>query len=765
MTKKSIVGAIAAGLSLVAVADVEKNGSRDAFLLQTRTTSVVVVREDGTWRLKHFGERVESVEGMRALAWRGPEGYNSLGQRRDDAYSVMGTRNLTAGINKSGGLQVTHANGSVTTDLIVDGAEIVKDAEGVTHAILRSRDRTLPFYVVQHFRAIGDCDVVETWVELHHDEIAPVRLGRMDSLAMVLPHVADEFHVLQLTSQWGGEGHVIENAVARGQTVSFGARSGVRDAWGANPAFMLSVGRRADEESGRVISGALCWSGSWKIEIERDSVDLLEIRAGADTSTGAYVLDPGRTLTLPKVALTYSDAGKGQVSRNFHRWARQWRLPAGGKTRPVLLNSWEGAYFDFTETVLTNMMEGVVALGGEMFVLDDGWFGNGSFARDNDSVGLGDWQVNERKLPHGLGYLSAEAKKRGLKFGLWVEPEMANTESVLMKVHPDWALRDADRPLHCGRGKTQVVLDLANPRVVDAMYGQLDALYSSVPDLAYVKWDANCDIHNPGSTVLGKDRQANVWFDYTQGLYALLSRLRAKYPTMDIQACSSGGGHMDYGFLGFADEFWTSDDTDARERVFIQWGAGHFYPACAMACHVTASPNHQTKRVTPLKFRFDVAMSGRLGFELHPAKMTSDEIAFAKRSVKDYKRIRSVVQQGDLYRLRSPYESNHAALMYVSEDRSRAVVFVYGLSRALQSDWLVPIRLLGLDPKRQYAVREINRVPGKAAHSHADGKIASGAAFAGMGLPVTLKGDWDSAVFELATEQCGDKPQEWTLKR
>ena len=750
--KKSKVffGALAAGLSLVAVAD--SGEGRETFLLRTRTTSVVVAREDGTWRLKHFGERVESSDGVKALAWRGPEGYNSLGQRRDDAYSVTGTRNHKAGINRSGGLQVTHANGSLTTDAVAGGGELIADAEGVEHLVLRSRDAVQPFFIVQHIRAILDCDAVETWVELRHEEPAAVRIGRMDSLAFVLPHVADEFHVLQLTSQWGGEGQIVENALVRGQTASFGARSGVRDAWGANPAFMLSVGPRASEESGRVIGGALCWSGAWKIEIEREANDLVEVRAGTDLFTGAYVLDPGRTLVLPKAVLTFSAAGKGRISRNLHRWARTCRLPDGGKERPVLLNSWEGTYFDFKESTLTSMMDGVAELGGEMFVLDDGWFGNGPYARDNDKVGLGDWQVNAAKLPHGLGWLAQEAAKRNLRFGLWVEPEMANTESALLKAHPDWALRDAGRPLRCGRGGTQVVLDLANPEVVDAVYGQLDSLYASVPGLSYIKWDANCDIHNPGSTALGKDRQANVWFDYTQGLYALLSRLRAKYPAMDIQACSSGGGHMDYGFLGYADEFWTSDDTDARERVFIQWGAGHFYPACAMACHVTASPNHQTKRETPLKFRFDVAMSGRLGFELHPSKMSAEEISFARKAVADYKRIRGVVQQGDLYRLRSPYAGNHAALMYVDGERRRAVVFVYGLSRALQSDWVPPIRLAGLNGAAHYRIREIDVAPDGRRHSFADGVLADGVALSSVGLPVTLKGDWDSAVFELVAE-------------
>lgn len=720
-----------------------------SFVLQTRTTSIVVCEEQNTWRLKHIGEKVDDPRGVKALAWRGPEGYNSLGQRQDSVYSVFGSSNVTMGINRSGGLRATHANGSFTTDPIALDGELVSDDDGARHLVLRSKDRVHPFFITQHFRALAECDVVETWVQFRHEEKGAVRLGKMDSLALVLPHVADEFHVLQLTSQWGGEGQVVENALARGQTLSFGSKSGVRDAWGANPSFMLSIGRRADETSGRVIAGVLCWSGTWKIELERDAVDLIEMRAGADTSTGDYVLDPGRTLVLPKVALTFSNHGKGRVSRNFHRWARRHCLPSGGKIRPILLNSWEGAYFDFNESVLTNLMSGAATLGGEMFVLDDGWFGNGKYARNNDSVGLGDWQVNEGKLPHGLVWLAEEAERRGLGFGLWVEPEMANTKSDFLTKHPDWALRDPGRPLLCGRGKTQVVLDLANKKVVDALYRQLESLYMSVPGLSYVKWDANCDILNPGSFALATDRQANVWFDYTKGLYELLSRLRGRFPALDIQACSSGGGHMDYGFLEYADEFWTSDDTDARERVFIQWGAGHFYPACAMASHVTASPNHQTKRATPLKFRFDVAMSGRLGLELSPAKLSKEELAFAQMAVADYKLIRPIVQQGDLYRLRSPYVGDHAALMYVDEDCSRAVVFVYGLTRALQSGWVSPLRLEGLDAAASYRVREISVASGGGRHSAAEGALVKGVALESLGLPLTLRGDWDSAVFLL----------------
>ena len=410
-------------------------------------------------------------------------------------------------------------------------------------------------------------------------------------------------------------------------------------------------------------------------------------------------------------------------------------MPHGDALHPILLNSWEGSYFSFTEKTLTDMMDGVREMGGEMFVLDDGWFGRGKYARDEinkDTSGLGDWVVNDRKLPHGLGWLADQAKARGLKFGLWIEPEMVNTNSALCVAHPDWMLQEPKRRTLLGRGKSQNTLDLCNPAVRDNLFVQIDAVYATITDLAYVKWDANGPISNLGSMSLPRDRQGNLWFDYTMGLYDLLARFQAKRPHVMTQACASGGGHMDFGFLRYADEFWTSDRTDPVDRVWIQWGASQFYPASAMACHVTASPNHQSGRETPLKYRFDVAMSGRLGFELHPKDLTAEELAYAKARVAQYKRIRPIVQRGDLYRLVSPYENPCAALSYVSADRSRAVVFVYGLDKPL--DMAATLQLDGLDSARSYVVR---------------GMVRTGADLMRRGLDIALKGRYASDVIEV----------------
>ncbi|MCR5413628.1 MAG: alpha-galactosidase [Kiritimatiellae bacterium] len=638
-------------------------------------------------------------------------------------------------IVKHAGLQVIHADGAVTLRLKEAGRREFRE-EGSLHTVITLEDETRPFRVVRHVRTWDDVDAVETWVEISHSEGGPVRLLRADSFASRVDVPAKDVHVLSLSGKWGREANVCESRVANGQIVELSSKSGTRDAWESNAAMMVSFGP-SGEESGDVLGVALEWTGTTSRRIRRNwDGSQTEVFAGVDMTSGPYVLDPGKVFVAPKAVLVWSTRGKGEVSRQYHRWARNHLMPHGRDLHPVLLNSWEGSYFSFTEQTLLDMMDGVKELGGEMFVLDDGWFGRGKYARDEknrDKTGLGDWVVNERKLPRGLSFLAEEAEKRSLKFGLWVEPEMVNTRSFLAEEHPDWILREEGRPLALGRGGTQVVLDFTNPAVRDHIFRCLDKVYASVPTLAYIKWDCNQNISNPGSMHLPADRQPNLWYDYTMGLYSLLGRFGAKRPDVMVQACASGGGHMDFGFLRHADEFWTSDDTDPYMRVFIQWGASQFYPASAMACHVTASPNHQTKRATPLKYRFDVAMCGRMGFELHPKNLSKEEIAFAKRAVADYKRIRPVVQQGDLYRLASPYENPYSALMYVSGDRSRAVVFVLGLKEKGEHE--VSLGLQGLDG--EYSIEEID------CDSPRDFR------FGGKKLGFGLSGPYDSAVFEL----------------
>ena len=660
-------------------------------------------------------------------------------------------------IVKHAGLQAIHADGSVTLRMEVSDRSETDEAGSKTYRTV-FRDACHPFEATRFVKEWKDCGVVETWYELRHDEPGAVKLLKADSFAHGFDTAADPVSVLSLSGSWGSEANIVVSPVGNGQIVELSSKSGTRDAWEANAAMMALFGDGVDEERGKALGVALEWTGTTCRRIRRSwDGKRTEIFAGVDMTSGPYTLDPGVVFRTPKAVLVWSDRGRGEVSRRYHRWARRHLMPHGADLRPVLLNSWEGSYFGFTEQTLIDMMDGVKEMGGEMFVLDDGWFGCGEYARDSrnkDSAGLGDWRVNPEKLPNGLGRLSDEAAKRGLKFGFWVEPEMVNTKSRLADARPEWLLKDGKRPLLLGRGGTQTVLDLANPDVRDNLFSQLDAVFSSVPSLAYVKWDCNQNLSNPGSASLAADRQPNLWYDYTAGLYELLGRLRSKYPEVAIQACASGGGHMDFGFLRYANEFWTSDNTDPYRRVFIQWGASQFYPASAMACHVTASPNHQTKRETPLKYRFDVAMTGRLGFELHPKDLSPEEIAFAKAAVADYKRIRPVVQRGDLYRLVSPYERPLASLMYADEEKSHAVLFALGLDA--EGERTETIALRGLDPGAEYSVREINR--GDRVHADLPSAPIPAGELTGRGLTVTLRGRYDSAVFEIAASPDGMLP-------
>ncbi|MBO7721519.1 MAG: alpha-galactosidase [Kiritimatiellae bacterium] len=740
-------------LSLAAAA---AGAADDTVKLDTPTTTMTFRRDaDGVWLMPYYGAKIEDAADAEALEGDPCRHDGRIGavagQAKPASYSVYGAKEFGIDANKSGGLCVKHDDGTMASELVGLGAEWIDDKTAAKHLVLPMKDSVHDFLVLQHFRVFDDTDAVETWTEFSNRETGAVELYRMDSAALTFPLLADEFHFMSLTGQWGCENQISESELPRGQAVVISSRNGVRDAWFANPAFMLSVGRRADECSGTVIGGVLAWSGAWSISAHRDYADLLELRLGADNANGAYRLEPGSSVTAPKAVLVRSDRGKGAVSRELHRWARNHRLPHGRELRDIVLNSWEGAYFDFDERRLVRMMDGLAEMGGEMFVVDDGWFGNGRYARDNDRNGLGDWRVNARKLPRGLGHLAGEAKSRGLKFGLWVEPEMVNVTSELYTRHPEWAMRCKGRPLGTGRGGTQCVLDFTNPDVVDNISSQLGAILDAAPGISYFKWDANANFFNVGSPTSGRDQ--NLYFDYTAGLYEVLKRLRAKRPDLIVQACSSGGGRMEYGFLGYADEFWPSDDTDARERVFIQWGAGMFYPANAIAAHVTVSPNHQTMRETPLKYRFDVAMSARLGLELDPRKMSAEDTGFAKRCIAVYKSIRPVVQQGELYRLVSPYGRTYAAQMHVSTDCRRAVVFVWGLNRGPCKDFIPPVRLDGLAPDLRYRVTEVNLPDGAGGHCGASGSAVSGQALMAAGLPVYIgKGDYDSAVFVLEAQ-------------
>lgn len=727
--------------------------------LETPASRLVLAKRGGVWTFAHLGAKGGDPAELAALAAARPYACNHLAAGTAETYPAFGSSRGQNGFalgDARGALQARHADGDVSVDWEARSCDFSPARGGApAEAAIVYADRAHPsFTATQHFAAHADCDVFETWVELRHEEEGPVALSRMDSFCLETAGLGDRFHLLSLSGQWASEANVAEDELLRGREVVLGARSGVHDSWENAPFFMLSVGPApAREESGTVLAGALCWSGAWEMRFRHEWSHELRVSAGAANLSGPYVLEPGRTLALPKFVFSWSERGKGAASRALHAWARRHLMPHGGAPRPVVLNSWEGVKFDLSEKRLVAMMDGARALGAECFVVDDGWFGRGAFARNDAGHGLGDWTHDPEKFPGGLAPLAKEAEKRGLRLGLWFEPEMADVESELLRSHPDWAMQEPGRPRRLQRGGGQVVLDLPNPAVRDAVFRAIDAAVRAVPGLSYVKLDSNAEIANFGSPWLGPERQGNLWFDFTAGLCEILARLRAAHPDVAFQSCASGGGRADFGSLAFADEFWASDNTGAQQRVLVQWGWSQFLPACAMAAHVTASPNRHTRRASSLKYRFDVAFSGRLGIELRPEELSEGEIAYARRRVAEYKRLRPVIQGGDLYRLASPYEGDHAAMMFVAPDRRRAVVTVCGLSRKASDGRLAPLKLPGLDPNARYRMREIGlALPGEAQDTHTvfSGKTFSGAALAAAGIPFDLGPGDDSFVLELA---------------
>jgi len=526
------------------------------------------------------------------------------------------------------------------------------------------------------------------------------------------------------------------------------SKKGVRTTQSESPSYLLSINGPAKENTGVVYAGSLAWSGNFALSFELDESGILNMLGGMNPFAATYNLKPKQKLQTPEMVLSYSSKGKGQISRNYHDWSRKYALAHGDKIRPIILNSWEGAYFNFDEKVLTDMMDNAASFGIEMFVLDDGWFGN-NYPRNGDNAGLGDWQVNKKKLPRGINYLADYAVNKGLKFGIWIEPEMVNPESDLAKKHPEWVVMSGKRDILPMRN--QWLLDLSNPKVQDFVFDTFDQVVSMSPNISYIKWDANRHVDNVGSEYLSRENQTHFWYDYVKGLYKVYDRIRAKYPDIEIQLCSSGGGRLDFGALKYHDEFWASDNTNPLNRIFIQYGSNTFFPAIATAAHVSTSPNHQTGQMLPLKFRFDVAMSGRLGMELQPKDIVGDDYAFAKNAIDEYKLIRPVVQFGDLYRLRSPYdESGWASLMYVSKDKKQAVCFAYSLKYHDRTTFF-ETKLNGLDPNKNYKIKELNTKSGNHSFS-GDGKVFNGDFLMKSGVVLNIGNPFDSSVL-LITEE------------
>ena len=731
MHKRIFLIAAAAFLSLVMAAQVRVTSPGTELLLDAQAGKEL--------KVIYFGARLADAH-LLSVAAAGTCGCN--------AYPAYGMQ-----CPSEAALGVTHSDGSLATELLVETvSQSIENGAQITR--VRLKDIVYPFYVTICWRAYQDVDMIETWTEIENLEKKPVTLTRFDS--GFLPVRRGEVWLSHLTGTWANEGRLVQEPLNAGVKL-IKNKDGVRNSHTSHAEVMFSLDGKPQENTGRVIGAALCYSGNYELRIDTGDTDWHQFFAGINPDNSSYTLAPKEVFRTPELALTWSDEGLSGASRNFHKWARSHKMAHGDRLRKILLNSWEGVYFDINEAGMDQMMSDIASMGGELFVMDDGWFGV-KYPRITDNCALGDWQVDPKKLPAGVPGLVECAKKHGIKFGIWIEPEMSNTVSELYEKHPDWVIKAPQREPVLGRGGTQVVLDLGNPAVQDFVFKVVDDIMTENPEIDYIKWDANMAIMNHGSQYLPKDRQSHMYIEYHRGFAKVCDRIRAKYPDVTIQACASGGGRANYGVMPWFDEFWVSDNTDALQRIYMQWGTSYFFPAIAMASHISAAPNHQTFRTIPIKFRIDVAMSGRLGMEIQPKNMTPDEIELCRNAIREYKEIRPVVQLGDIYRLVSPYDGlDMASMMYCSPEKDKAVFYWWKLETFCDQHF-PRVRMVGLDPDKLYRVHELNRIDNVPLPY--EGKVFSGKFLMDSGLEIPYghtvdyhkQNDWSSRVLYLAAE-------------
>lgn len=707
---------------------VRAQSEQPLILIQTRHTALVYkVNSKMQLSQAYFGARLTDEND-----------YKQIKTNLGDAFVTGG------GIyNKEPALQVTHSDGNPSLQLTFSDFSVEKIDENVsvTHIVLK--DTVYPVLVTWHIKSFNKEDVLEQWTTIENKAKTPLILNSYASACLQLSN--EKYYLTHFYGDWANEMRIDEVVLPEGiKTIE--SKLGVRVTNSDNPSFMLALNKPADEESGEVIAGTLAWTGNFRILFEnmlnnRGMDNRLQIIAGINSFASDYTLKGGQIFKTPSFMMTYSNTGKGQASRNLHHWALNYGIYNGKLARQTLLNNWETTFFDFNQQKLAELLDDTKKLGVDVFLLDDGWFAN-KYPRNNDKAGLGDWEVNKAKLPDGIGYLVKEASQKGVKFGIWVEPEMVNPKSELYEKHPDWILKLPNRPENLQRN--QLVLDLTNPLVQDHAFNVVDNILSKNPGVAYIKWDCNRTMTNAYSPYL-KNNQSQLYVDYTLGLYKVLQRVRAKYPVIEMMLCSGGGGRAEYGGLKYFQEFWPSDNTDPLDRIFIQWGYSYFFPSAVQCCHVTSMGKQS------IKFKTDVAMMGKLGYDIQINHFTSDELKFSQQAILNYKRLQSTINLGDLYRLQDPYGKEKAALEYVNEDQTHVVLFAFALY-PLNGDVFPPILLKGLNPAKKYLVKEINLMAGGKPQSRQSGMTFSGDYLMKIGLNSFLNKSLTSSIIEITAQ-------------
>lgn len=691
------------------------------------TDLVLQVNNNGRLYMVYLGDKLINASDVDKFEWTMDTGSDaSVSQRGHEAYMCSGGEDFF-----EPALGMTHADGNKTTYLYYKDSQ-VRAVNGGNETIVTLADNKYDVEVRLHYIAYPKQNVFKVWSEITNHEKKEISLWKYASTMLYFN--SQKYFLTNYHGDWAREAQPAVQQLTYGKKI-IDTKLGTRAAMHSQPFFELGFDMPASENIGRMMLGTIAWTGNFRCTFEVDNVGGLRVIPGINPYASAYKLKPGKTFATPEFIFTLSNNGSGEASRNLHDWARLYQLKDGTGDRMTLLNNWESTGFDFNQGSLADVMKEAKKLGVDMFLLDDGWFAN-KYPRNNDKTGLGDWEPNHSKLPDGIKGLTNAADEAGVKFGIWIEPEMVNPKSELFEKHPDWVIMQPGRDTYYYRN--QLVLDLANPKVQDYVFSVIDNILKENPGVAYFKWDCNSPITNIHSPYL-QENQENLYIEYVRGLYNVLQRIAKKYPEVPMMLCSGGGARCDYEALKYFTEFWCSDNTDPFERIYIQWSMSKFFPVKAMASHVT-----EWNKNTSMKFRLDVASMCKLGFDIDMASLSPDDYKLCQVAVANYKRLKPVILDGDMYRLVSPYECNHAAVSYVAKDRKSAVVFAYDLHPRYKEP-VLNVRLQGLDPLQTYSIKELNLTEGQTGFSGS----FTGDYLMKVGLKLFSASDGSSRVLEL----------------
>lgn len=692
------------------------NSTKEFHLTNEKISYILKVLDNGQMGHLYYGKKIRQRDNfshmLQISSQENAVTPNSIADRKGFSLDLLKQEypSFGTGDYREPAISILQENGSRITNFIYEKYELIDGKEKIpglpgTYVEKSEEAKTLKIYLKDKLintQLILSYTIYENYAAIirkasvkNHSEES-LKIERI--LSSSIDFSGEEYKAIHLSGAWSRERHIEELDITHSKIV-IESKRGTSSA--NNNPFIAIKKKNTSENSGEVYGFSLIYSGNHIAQIEKNHMGSVRVNMGINPFNFNWLLEKGEVFHTPEVVMVYSENGLQEMSHTYHK-LYQKRLARGvwrDRTRPVLINNWEATYFDFNEDKILEIAKKSVDLGVELFVLDDGWFGS----RNNDHMGLGDWWVNIKKIPSGIDGLAQKVEELGMKFGLWFEPEMVNKDSELYRNHPDWILQVPGRAHTPSRN--QHTLDLGRKEVVEYLYEKISKILRE-SKISYIKWDMNRPMTEVWSGVLSSDRQGETAHRYIQGLYDLLERLVTEFPDVLFESCASGGNRFDPGMLHYMPQAWTSDDTDAVERIKIQYGTSMVYPISSMGAHVSAVPNHQTERITSVQTRGNVAFFGAFGYELDLGKISDPEKHIVKKQIEFFKENRETLQFGDFYRLKSPFEGDkmRASWAAVSTDKSRAVIGNYEILSRPNPDFN-RLKLRGLDPDALYKVK------------------------------------------------------------